>query len=149
MDFCLINLSPLKGLCHGRVKFIILSFTKYLLSNLLSNVCKEINPIDLNDKTIASLQPNVSPGRYNLKFQANETKGLFTWFRNDFHSGTSSFCIYMTESTGSTKGIFTCAVFARDQNKMAHVSRKHVFAPINGRICNFNEYFDHRAASLG
>ncbi len=29
--------------------------------------------MDLNDKTIASLQPNVSPGGYNLKFQANET----------------------------------------------------------------------------
>ncbi len=25
-----------------------------------------------NDKTIASLQPNVSPGRYYLKLQANE-----------------------------------------------------------------------------
>ncbi len=29
--------------------------------------------MDLNDKTIALLQPNVSPGRYNLKLQANET----------------------------------------------------------------------------
>jgi len=36
------------------------------------NVCKEITSMDLNDKTIASLQPNVSPWRYNLKLQANE-----------------------------------------------------------------------------
>ena len=36
------------------------------------NVCKEITSMDLNDKTIASLQPNVSPGRYNLELQANE-----------------------------------------------------------------------------
>ena len=28
--------------------------------------------MDPNDKTIASLQPNVSPGCYNLKLQANE-----------------------------------------------------------------------------
>ncbi len=28
--------------------------------------------MDLNDKTIASLQPNVCPRRYNLKFQANK-----------------------------------------------------------------------------
>ena len=35
------------------------------------NVCKEITSMDINDKTIASLQPNVSPGRYNLKLQAN------------------------------------------------------------------------------
>ena len=28
--------------------------------------------MDLIDKTIASLQPNVSPGPYNLKLQANE-----------------------------------------------------------------------------
>ena len=36
------------------------------------NVSKEITFMDVNDKTIASLQPNVSPGRYNLKLQANE-----------------------------------------------------------------------------
>ncbi len=36
------------------------------------NVCKKNISMDLNDKTIASLQPNVSPGRYNLKLQANE-----------------------------------------------------------------------------
>ncbi len=36
------------------------------------NVCKEISSMDLNDKTIASLQPSVSPGRYVLKLQANE-----------------------------------------------------------------------------
>ncbi len=29
--------------------------------------------MDPNDKTVASLQPNVPPGRYNLKLQANET----------------------------------------------------------------------------
>ncbi len=28
--------------------------------------------MDLNDKTIASLQPDVSSGRYNLKLQANK-----------------------------------------------------------------------------
>ncbi len=37
------------------------------------NVCKEFTPMDPNEKTIASLQPNVSPRRYNLKFQTNET----------------------------------------------------------------------------
>ncbi len=37
------------------------------------NVCKEITSVDLSDKTIALMQPNVSPGRYNLNFQANET----------------------------------------------------------------------------
>ena len=36
------------------------------------NVCKEITSMDVNDKTIASLQPNVSPGNYNLKLQAKE-----------------------------------------------------------------------------
>ena len=36
------------------------------------NVCTEITSMDLNDKTTASLQPNVSPGRYNLKIQTNE-----------------------------------------------------------------------------
>ncbi len=36
------------------------------------HVCKEINYMILNDKTIASLQPNVSPGRYNLKLQADK-----------------------------------------------------------------------------
>ncbi len=37
------------------------------------NVCKEITSMDLNDKTIASLQSNVFPGRCNLKILANET----------------------------------------------------------------------------
>ncbi len=37
------------------------------------NFCKDTTSMDLNDKTIVSLQPNVSPGRYNLKLQANET----------------------------------------------------------------------------
>ena len=36
------------------------------------NVSKEISSMDLNDKTIVSQQLNVSPGRYNLKLQANE-----------------------------------------------------------------------------
>ncbi len=36
--------------------------------------CKEISSMrDLNVKTIASLQPNVSPGRNISKFQAKET----------------------------------------------------------------------------
>ena len=35
-------------------------------------VCKEIASVHINSKTIASLQPNVSPGRYDLKLQANE-----------------------------------------------------------------------------
>ncbi len=37
------------------------------------SVCKKINSMDLNDKTIASLQPYVYPVGYNLEFQANET----------------------------------------------------------------------------
>ena len=36
------------------------------------NVCKEITSMNVNDKTIVSLQTNMSPGRYNLKLQANE-----------------------------------------------------------------------------
>ncbi len=36
------------------------------------NICKVITAMDINDKTIASLQPNVSPERYNLKLQANK-----------------------------------------------------------------------------
>ena len=36
------------------------------------NVCKEITYLDPNGETIASFQPNVSPGRrYNLKLQAS------------------------------------------------------------------------------
>ncbi len=35
------------------------------------NVCKEINSMILNDKTIASLQPNVSPAPYNFGLQAD------------------------------------------------------------------------------
>ncbi len=34
------------------------------------NVCKTISSMILNDKTIDSLQPNVSSGRFNLKLQA-------------------------------------------------------------------------------
>ncbi len=48
-----------------------LPFAKYSLLNSY-NVCKEIASMDLNDKTISSLQPNVSLGRYNLKLKANE-----------------------------------------------------------------------------
>ena len=36
------------------------------------DVCKVIISIDLNDKTIASYQPNVSPRRFHLKLQSNE-----------------------------------------------------------------------------
>ena len=36
------------------------------------NVCKEITFMDLIDKIIASVQPNVSPMRYNLKIQADD-----------------------------------------------------------------------------
>ena len=42
------------------------------MKNEIFIVCKEITSMDLNDKTISSLQPNVSPGNYNLKLQANE-----------------------------------------------------------------------------
>ncbi len=46
---------------------------------LIYNVCKEITSLDPNEKTIASLQPNVSPGRYKLKLQANETNYEFVF----------------------------------------------------------------------
>ncbi len=36
------------------------------------NVCKEIYSINLNDNSIASLQSNLSPGRYNLKLQTGK-----------------------------------------------------------------------------
>ena len=36
------------------------------------DVCKEITSMGLNDKTITSLRPNMSPRRYHLKLQANE-----------------------------------------------------------------------------
>ena len=37
------------------------------------NVCKEIASVHVNGKTIAYLQPHVSPGRYDIKkLQANE-----------------------------------------------------------------------------
>ena len=51
--------------------FYFIEFCEILAMKL--NVCKEITSVDLNDKTIASLQPNVSPGRYNLKLQGNKT----------------------------------------------------------------------------
>ncbi len=44
----------------------------YQILAMKLNVCKEIISMDLNDKTIASLQPNVSPGRYNLKFRTKK-----------------------------------------------------------------------------
>ncbi len=34
---------------------------------------KKLIVMDLKDKAISSLQPNVSPRRHNLKFQGNET----------------------------------------------------------------------------
>ena len=36
------------------------------------NVFEEIISMDLNDKTLAPLQPNLSPGYYNLKLQTNQ-----------------------------------------------------------------------------
>ncbi len=53
-------------------------------------VCKEINSIDFNDKTIASLQPDVYPGGYNLEFQANESNfencSAQQYFKNPYHN---------------------------------------------------------------
>ena len=54
-----------------RIKCVMaeLSLFYYVLSNTRYelNVCKEITSTDLNDKTIASVQPNLSPRRYNSK----------------------------------------------------------------------------------
>ncbi len=54
------------------------------------NVCKEITSKELNDKTIASLQPNLSPGRYNLKLQANkinfENCSAKQYFKNPYRN---------------------------------------------------------------
>ena len=36
------------------------------------NGCEESTAMDLNGKTIALLQPNMSPRSYNLKLQSNE-----------------------------------------------------------------------------
>ena len=36
------------------------------------DVCKEITSMDLNDETIASLQPNVSHGGYNFSLETNK-----------------------------------------------------------------------------
>ena len=50
---------------------------------------------------------NVSCENVSLKPYSLETKGLFTWYQNEFHSGMSfvpewsSYCIHMTKSTGS------------------------------------------------
>ncbi len=67
------------------------------------NVCKEINSMILNDKTIASLQPNVSPGRYDLKLQANKiifencSAGPYfkNPYRNPFQYSTPSAILYL------------------------------------------------------
>jgi len=71
------------------------------------NVSKEINAVILNDKPTASLQPNVSPGHYNLKLQADkmnfENCSARPYFkktnRNPFQSSTilairTFFCIW-------------------------------------------------------
>ena len=46
--------------------------------------------MDLIDKTIASLQPNVSPGPYNLKLQANEinfeNRSAQHYFKNPYRN---------------------------------------------------------------
>ncbi len=46
--------------------------------------------MDRNDKTIASLQPNVFPGRYNLKLQANkinfENCSAQQYFKNPYRN---------------------------------------------------------------
>ena len=53
------------------------------------DVSKEITSMDLNDKTIASLQPNVSPEHYNLKLEANkinfENCSAQQFFKNPYH----------------------------------------------------------------
>ncbi len=36
------------------------------------NGCKEVTSMDLNDRTLALMQPNVPSGLYDLKLQANE-----------------------------------------------------------------------------
>ncbi len=54
------------------------------------NVCKEITSMDLNDKTIVSLQPNVSPWRCILKLQANEIEfkncSVKQYFKNAYRN---------------------------------------------------------------
>ena len=54
------------------------------------NVCKEITSMDINGKTIASLQTNVPPRRYNLKLQANEINfencSAQQYFKNSYHN---------------------------------------------------------------
>ena len=70
------------------------------------NVCKEIASTDLNDKTIASLQPNVSPGRYNLKLQANENhfencSGSVTLFKNPYRNPFQSSSLLAIRSTAA------------------------------------------------
>ena len=54
------------------------------------NVCKEITSVHLNDKAIASLQPNVSLRHYNLKLLANEINfencSAQQFFKNPYHN---------------------------------------------------------------
>ncbi len=70
-------------------------------------VYEEIASMDVNDKTIASLQPNVSSGRYNVKLQANKInfencsaqQYLKNSYRNPFQSSSllairTFFCIW-------------------------------------------------------
>ncbi len=46
--------------------------------------------MDLNERNIASLQPNVSPWRYNLKIQVNEINfencSTQQYFKNPYHN---------------------------------------------------------------
>ncbi len=55
------------------------------------NVCKEITPMDPNDKRIASLQPNLFPGRYNLKLQENNTNFAIRFNLRHFWPSIPSF----------------------------------------------------------
>ena len=49
--------------------------------------------------------------------KASKSKGLFTWYRNNFHSGMSfvpewsSYCIHVIKSTGSALGVFRLRFF--------------------------------------
>ena len=75
-----------------RRKVNFITFCQILAMKL--NVWKEITSIDLNVKTIASLQPNVSPGRYNLKLQVNEinfeNSSAQQYFKNPYRNPSQS-----------------------------------------------------------
>ena len=80
-------------------------------------------------------------------------QGLFTWYRNDFHSGMSFvpecslYCIHMAKST---VGFLSCMFFFfYTKNKDGASFAGRVIVPINGHICKFNLQLDHWAASLG